>query len=166
MKYGHSIVFSSFKVGFESSTKVIVSGPGSSIFFGAVNYFYRFGNLEVLEGGQIQFGDNVSINKGFSIVCRTKITFGNNIMIGPNVMIYDHDHKFLITKIPFQQQGFTSKAISIGNNVWIGANVFIASGVTVGSNVVIAAGSIVTKDVLSFTVVGGNPIRVLKKMDE
>jgi acetyltransferase-like isoleucine patch superfamily enzyme len=78
--------------------------------------------------------------------------------------MYDHDHSFGINELPFREQGYRSKAITIGNNVWIGANVFVASGVSIGSNSVVAAGSIVTKNVPDGTVVGGNPAKVLKRL--
>jgi acetyltransferase-like isoleucine patch superfamily enzyme len=53
--------------------------------------------------------------------------------------------------------------VTIGNDVWIGSNVIIMSGVTVGDGAVIAAGSVVTGDIEPFTIVGGNPARVIKK---
>ena len=163
-RYGNKISFNSAKVGFEGNTQVIISGLNSSITFGDTNYFYRLGNLEAWDGGKITFGDHVSINKGFSIVCRTEISFGHNVIIGPNVMIYDHDHKFEIGNLPFRLQKFVSKPISIGSNVWIGAHVFISSGVSIGSDSVIAAGTIITKDVPANSLIGGNPGRVLRKL--
>lgn len=165
LKYRHKVSFTSLKVGFESGTDIMISGEKSSISFGNVNYFYKMGNLEVFDGGKIVFGNNVSINKGFSIVCRNEITFGNDIMIGPNVMIYDHDHKFEVNHLPFRSQKFRSAPISIGDNVWIGAHVFISSGILIGSNCVIAAGTILTKDVTDYSLVGGNPGRVLRKLN-
>ncbi|MGZ4106010.1 MAG: DapH/DapD/GlmU-related protein, partial [Tumebacillaceae bacterium] len=56
-----------------------------------------------------------------------------------------------------------TKKITIGNNVWIGCRVMILKGVTIGDGAVIAAGSVITKDVPPYTVVGGNPARVLKE---
>lgn len=53
--------------------------------------------------------------------------------------------------------------VTIGNDVWIGSNVIIMSGLTIGDGAVIAAGSVVTADVEPFTIVGGNPARVIKK---
>ena len=51
--------------------------------------------------------------------------------------------------------------ITVGDDVWIGANVTVLPGVTIGSNTVIGAGSVVTKDVPPYTIVGGNPARVI-----
>jgi acetyltransferase-like isoleucine patch superfamily enzyme len=165
LKYRNKIFLTSLKIGFENSTLLVIDNQNSSIKFGNLNYFYRLGNLEVYDGGRIEFGDNVSINKGFSIVCRNKIIFGNNIMIGPNVMIFDHDHNFSKGATTFNKQGFKSKPIIFGDNIWVGANVFVSSGVTIGSNVVIAAGSIVTKNIPSNCIVGGNPSKQIKFLD-
>ena len=165
IKYWRNTSFNSIKVGFERDIQLIISGKNSSINFGYMNYFYRFGNIEVLDGGLISFGSHVSINKGFSIVCRNNISFGDNIIIGPNVMIYDHDHNFEVSSVPFRLQDFSSKPISIASNVWIGAQVFIGSGVSIGENAVIGAGAVVTKDVSSNCLVAGNPSRVIKKFN-
>lgn len=54
--------------------------------------------------------------------------------------------------------------MTIGNNVWIGGSSTILPGVTVGDNVVIGAGSVVTRDVPSDVVVGGNPARIIKRL--
>lgn len=56
--------------------------------------------------------------------------------------------------------------ITVGNNVWIGANVAVLSGVTIGDNVVIGAGSVVTKSIPSNVVAVGNPCRVLRPLTE
>ena len=53
--------------------------------------------------------------------------------------------------------------ISVGNNVWIGAGVQVMPGVTIGDGAVVAANAVVTKDVPSYSVVGGNPARIIKK---
>ena len=165
IKYGSKIFFSSIKIGFENSILILVDNNLSSIKFGAFNYFYRYGNIEVYDGGIIEFGNNISINKGFSIVCRSSIRFGNNIMIGPNAMIYDHNHNYFNNSMPFSKQGFNSKPIIFGDNIWLGANVFIAPGITIGSNVVIAAGSIVTKNIASNSIVGGNPAKLIRNIN-
>jgi acetyltransferase-like isoleucine patch superfamily enzyme len=166
IKFNSKIKFSSYRVGIENNTQIIISGKNSKIIFGNTNYFYRFGNLEVFDNGKIVFGNNVSINKGFSIVSRKSIVFGNNIMIGPNVMIYDHDHNFNKKNIIFKNQGYKSSSITIGDNVWFGANVFISKGVKIGNNVVVAANSVITKDIPNNSLVAGNPFKIIKKINE
>lgn len=58
--------------------------------------------------------------------------------------------------------GYSKGDINIGNDVWIGANATILDGITIGDGAVIAAGSVVTKDVLPYRIVGGNPAKVIK----
>lgn len=55
--------------------------------------------------------------------------------------------------------------VKIGSRVWIGINVTICPGVSIGDNSIIAAGSVVTKDVPANVIVGGNPARVIKKLE-
>jgi maltose O-acetyltransferase len=59
-----------------------------------------------------------------------------------------------------------TKPVTIGDNVWIGGRAVINPGVTVGNNVVIASGAVVTKDVPDNVVVGGNPAKITKKLEE
>ncbi len=95
-------------------------------------------------GGNINIGTNVFINRNSNIVCMEKVYIGDYTTIGPNVCIYDHDHTFGKKK---SEEKFRTKAVSIGNNVWIGSNVVILKGVTIGNDVVIGAGAVVTKDI-------------------
>ncbi|MAD96589.1 MAG: hypothetical protein CMB99_04600 [Flavobacteriaceae bacterium] len=88
------------------------------------------------------------------------IIFGNNVELGPNVSIIssNHDPKNL-------RKHVSDKPIVIGNNVWIGANSTILPGVTIGDNVVVGANSVVTKDLPSNCISGGNPCKVIREKD-
>lgn len=67
-------------------------------------------------------------------------------------------------KKKFSQHSFNPfHQSTIGNDVWIGDNVLIKAGVTIGDGVIIGMGSVVTKDIPSFEIWGGNPARLLKK---
>lgn len=94
-------------------------------------------------GGSITI-KNAFINRNCTIVSLGEILIENNVTIGPNVCIYDHDHNFKKEK----NGDFIVKKVIIKENVWIGANVSILKGVTIGENAVIGAGTVVTKDVL------------------
>ena len=84
-------------------------------------------------------------------------------MMGPDVMIYTKNHNTERTDIPMIEQGNTQpRKVTIGDDVWIGARAIILPGVTIGQGSIVAAGSVVTKDVEPFSVVGGNPARVIK----
>lgn len=99
-------------------------------------------------GGEILIDDYVFINRSGIIVAKNKISIGAHTKIGPNIVIYDHDHDFRnnIDK-------YVCSPVNIGKNVWIGANCTILKGVTIGDNCVIAAGTIITNDVPSNTLV-------------
>lgn len=163
LKYNSRLNLKSIKVGFEKGVIFIIQGKKSIVSLGENIYLMRNGNLEVYDGGLLEIGNNVSINKNFSIVSRNKITIGNNVSIGPNCCIYDHDHDFSNKDLLIQKQGYNSKEIFIGNNVWIASNVFIGKGVKISNGAIIASGSIVVNDVEENTVVGGNPAKFLKK---
>jgi acetyltransferase-like isoleucine patch superfamily enzyme len=74
------------------------------------------------------------------------------------------NHQFLDASKRIDQQGITTCAVVIGDDVWIGANAVVRPGVTVGSHSVVAAGAVVTKDVPPHTVVGGVPAKVIKNI--
>ncbi len=91
--------------------------------------------------GELILGDKVFFNRNCTVVCNERIEIGSGTTIGPNVCIYDHDHDLK------RWNEFISKPITIGEKVWIGANVVILKGVTIGDNAVIGSGTVVTKDV-------------------
>ncbi len=110
---------------------------------------------------ELSIGDN----SGIGINCEVygPLTIGNDVMMGPEVVIYTSGHKHDRTDIKMIEQGRTEAApVTIGSDVWIGRRTMIMPGVTIGSGVVIAAGAVVTKDVPDYAVVGGVPARVLK----
>lgn len=107
--------------------------------------------ISVRDGGQLKLGSGY-INNNCEIRCREKITIGENVAIGPNVIIRDNDEHH-IAGSP------ATKPICIGNHVWIGARCMILKGVTIGDGSVVAAGSIVTKDVPPNCLVAGVPAK-------
>ena len=113
-----------------------------------------FGKKFILKGnsllaahgnGKIEIGNYCGINRGCYIVCHDEIQIGNNVIIGPNVVIVDHDHKFNRGNIDKKQ--FKSAKITIEDGAWIGANSVILKGTKIGKNSIIAAGSVVNSDV-------------------
>jgi acetyltransferase-like isoleucine patch superfamily enzyme len=161
--YLKHVRLSLIKVAFEKRCSIILKGKESSIIFGNTNYFYKDLVLECYNC-KIIFGNNCSFNRNNNLISRFGIRIGDNVITGPNVSLYDHNHCFSDSNIPFWKQGFFGKEIIIGNNVWIGTNSVITSGVNIGDNVVIAAGSIVTKNIESNSVVAGNPAKIIKKI--
>ena len=102
--------------------------------------------FRIYDSGLVKIGDNCFFNDNCSLNCQEEIVFGDNVICVQNVMFFDHDHDY-----KNDMNKFIKKKITIGNNVWIGANCIILKGVTIGDNVVIAAGSIIKNDVPSST---------------
>ena len=84
-------------------------------------------------------------------------------MIAEHVTVRDQDHNFG-AGVETIESGFTTAAIEIGNNVWIGAKATITKGVKIGNNSVVGANSVVTRDVPPDTVVAGSPAIILRKI--
>ena len=89
------------------------------------------------------------------------MTFGDNVLIGPDVGIYAAGHPLDVEqRVAGLEYAYP---ITIGNNVWIGGGVRIVSGVTIGDNTVIAAGSVVTKAIPANVLAGGVPCKVIRE---
>ena len=91
------------------------------------------------------------------------VTIGNNIRLAQNITLSGLNHNYQDVTIPIHAQGVATAPIIIEDHTWIGANVVVVAGVIIGKHAIVAAGSIVTKDIPPYSVVAGNPARVLKK---
>lgn len=123
---------------------------------------YIYSRVTILFSNKISVGHRVAINVGTYIDGRGTIVIGNGVMIGPNSVISSCDHGFLRVDVPMFMQPLSYSPISIEDDVWIGANVTIKSGVRIGKGSIVAAGAVVTKDVDPFTIVGGVPACILR----
>lgn len=102
---------------------------------------------------------------GINSKVRGPLVIGDDVMMGPDVIILTHHHGTKRTDIPMRLQTKDAPApekVTIGNDVWIGTRVIIMPGVTIGDGVIIGAGAIVTKDVPNYTVVAGVPAKVIR----
>ena len=114
-------------------------------------------------GYNIIGGKNLYMNFNCCILDVSTVTFGDNVMLAPNVQIYTATHPL---KSKERNSGLEfAKPITIGNNVWIGGNSTICPSVTLGNNVVVGAGSVVTKSFPDDVVIGGNPAKIIKTID-
>lgn len=100
--------------------------------------------IAVVNGGNLAVGDHVAINRNSMIICHESITIGDNCFFGPNVMIYDHDHKFGYDGIV---PGYRTSPVTIGKNCWLGAGVVVLRGTRIGEGCVIGAGCVVKGDI-------------------
>ena len=114
--------------------------------------------------GEIQIGDNTRIGLHNTIIGPVHI--GNQVNLAQGVVISGLNHNYQDTNKPISEQGVSTNLITIQDDVWVGANAVIAAGVTIGKHCVIGAGSVVTKDILDYSVAVGNPAKVIKKLKE
>ena len=117
----------------------------------------------------IIIGNHCSIGEYNHITACNKITIGDGLLTGRYVYIGDNSHGGLSkmeSKVPPIDRKLQSKGeIIIGNNVWIGDKATILGGVSIGDNVIVGANSVVTKNVLSNTIVAGVPAKVVKSIN-
>lgn len=113
---------------------------------------------------KLHLGDRSSIGD-FSYL-QGDITIGSDVMMAPRCALIADDHRFDDLSRPMNTQGTNFQKIVVGNDVWIGYGVTILPGVTVGDGAICAAGAVVTKDVQPYTIVGGNPARMIKMRGE
>lgn len=113
-------------------------------------------------GYNIEIGSDFYSNHNLTIIDVCKVTIGDNVLIGPHVMISTGTHSLNPIERQSTEYGIS---IHIGDNVWIGGNVSILPGVTIGNNCVIGAGSVVTRDIPDNCVAVGNPCRVTKSIE-
>ena len=116
-------------------------------------------------GLDIEIGDNSGLGINCHVPCNTII--GEYVMMGPNCYILARNHKFDRTDIPMGLQGSTDiKQTVIGNDVWIGRDVLIMPGRIIADGSIIAGGCVLTKDFPEYSIVGGNPSRLIKNRKE
>lgn len=131
-------------------------------------YFKRCGrNLKLADHVTIQnpnllsLGNDVIIVKNVFINAGGGVDIGDNCGIGPYSKIWSVNHVFESLDVRIWDQGWTRAPVNIENDVWIGAGAIILPGVTIGKHSVIGAGSVIPKSVPPFSVVVGNPGRIV-----
>lgn len=113
--------------------------------------------------GIVEIGCNSGIGEFGIIRSSNHVHIGNNVLIGPRVFITDSDHGFESRCTPIYLQDIKSDKVIIEDDVWIGANVIILKGISVGTGAIIGAGSVVTKNVPKYSVVAGNPAKIIRE---
>ncbi len=110
-------------------------------------------------GYNIRLGKNFYANFNMVILDEAPVTFGDNVFVAPGCGFYTAGHPVDAAQ---RNRGLEyARPISVGNNVWIGAQVAVLPGVSIGDNCVIGAGSVVTRDIPANSVAVGNPCRVI-----
>lgn len=111
--------------------------------------------------GDIIIGSNCMI--GIGNVLTGPVTIGNNVITAQHVGISGLNHGYTDISLPIRDQKCNVAEVVIEDDCWIGTNVVITSGVTIGKHSVVAGGSVVTKNVPPYTVVAGNPAKIIKR---
>lgn len=134
------------------------------------------GTILSLNGGTLSIGDYTTIRMNSMIGCADKIEIGSYVIISNNVHIYDNNNHPTdpTTRKEMCLNGFygeawswthaTKKPTIIEDNVWIGERSTILKGVTIGEGSIVACDSVVTKSVPPFSLIAGNPAKVVKSL--
>ncbi|MFX0198234.1 MAG: acyltransferase [Candidatus Hodarchaeota archaeon] len=136
----------------------------SEIFLGNDVYISRFCRLGCGAedySGQLVIGDSVHIGQMSFIDATGGVEIGRDSFTGPNVTIISGNHNFQDTTVPIRLQGGTPEKITIGCDVWLGANVTVLGGVNIGIGSVIGAGSLVTTSMPPYSIAVGVPATVI-----
>lgn len=112
--------------------------------------------------GNVTIGNHSRIGLHSTVI--GPVSIGNHVIVAQGVVISGLNHGFDNPETTFDQQTVTTALITIENDVWIGANAVITSGVNIGHHSIIAAGAVVTKDVAPYTMVGGVPAKTIKNL--
>jgi acetyltransferase-like isoleucine patch superfamily enzyme len=132
--------------------------------------------LTFAHGGQIHIGENCYVGEGTRIWSALSIRIGDHVLIAHDVTILDsltHPISAKARRLHFRQianEGHPSqvnlgeRAVEIGNDVWIGCMSVVLRGVKLGEGAIVGAGSVVTEDVPAWTIVAGNPARVVREL--
>ncbi|MDO8527435.1 MAG: acyltransferase [Deltaproteobacteria bacterium] len=116
------------------------------------------------KGSVLEIGNNVSLNSNAMIIANEggKIYIGNDVLLGPNVVLRAANHSFESKNIPIRSQGHKGGTIVLEDDVWLGAGVVVLPNVRIGKGSVVGAGSVVTKDIPPFSVAMGVPAHVVR----
>ena len=115
------------------------------------------------KGGQIIIGDGTQAGRNLVASACKRISIGKKCLLSYNVTIVDHDHDVFDPNISPMDAGITEgKEITIEDECFIGAHSFILKGVHLGKHCVVGANSVVTKSFPAYSVIAGNPAKLIK----
>lgn len=120
-------------------------------------------------GEGLEIGDNSNLGDYSFVGAAGGVRIGQNVLIGQRVSFHSEDHVFDRAEIPIKAQGVRRRGIVVEDDCWLGAGVIVLDGVTIGRGSVVAAGSVVTCDVVPYSVVAGVPAQLIRhrgKADE
>lgn len=113
--------------------------------------------------GDVIIGDHTRIGLHNTII--GPVTIGHHVNLAQGITVTALNHNFSDVGRRIDEQGVSTRQVTIGDDVWIGANAVVLPGVSIGSHCVVAAGAVVTHDVPDHTVVAGVPSRIIKSLN-
>ena len=119
-------------------------------------------NLAYMRKAFLIIGDNSHLSSFSSLGCAGGITIGNDCIFGEGFYAHSENHLFDDLNIPIRLQGVSQKGIVIGDDCWFGSRVTVVDGVSIGKGCVVGASSVVTKSFGDYSVIAGNPARLLR----
>jgi acetyltransferase-like isoleucine patch superfamily enzyme len=122
------------------------------------------GNFYVGNPRNVSIGRDCGINEGVFILGHSRVEIGNRVVLSARCMVLDAGLDLVnYASEPFPPH--VASFVRIEDGAWIGAGAIILPGVTIGHKSVVGAGSVVTRDVAPYTVVAGNPARLIGRTD-
>jgi acetyltransferase-like isoleucine patch superfamily enzyme len=119
--------------------------------------------ITVGDKAKVRIGEGTFLNIAVMVAALELVEIGSHCMLANGCFVTDANHRFDDPDRPVPWQGFDTKGPTrIGDNVWLGANVVVTSGVTIGERCVIGANSVVTQDIPPYSVAAGVPAKVLR----
>ena len=112
--------------------------------------------------GDVVIGDHTRVGLHNTVI--GPVTIGSHVNLAQGITVTALNHNLAEKDLRIDEQGVSTNPVTIGNDIWIGANAVILPGVTIGDHSVVAAGAVVTKDVPSHTLVAGVPAKIIKEL--
>lgn len=112
--------------------------------------------------GDVVIGDHTRVGLHNTVI--GPVTIGNHVNLAQGITVTALNHNFAEKDLRIDEQGVSTNPVTIGDDIWIGANAVILPGVTIGNHSVVAAGAVVTKDVPPHTLVAGVPAKIIKEL--
>lgn len=139
-----------------------IKGIGDNTYLGPV-----VESVGVKYSPRIEIGDGTWVGKNCSIAAVDSVVIGKDVLFAGHVHITDHSHGYELIDVPISKQQLISKGpIVVEDQCWLGFSCEILSGVHIGKHSIVAARSVVTKDVPAYSIVAGNPARIIKQYNK
>ncbi len=136
-----------------------------NIFLGKNTFIGRHSFTETFKTGAIYIGEGTNIGRFATLSSIRKITIGKNCLFGYHISLLDHDHQVFDTRLSPINSGLTpGEEVVIEDECFIGAHSFILKGVHLGKHCVVGANSVVTKSFPAYSVIAGNPAKLIKRI--